>query len=152
MVMELAGTEEQVCSALGSINSFFASETRSTVLGTFSHLHFSFPFSVLLFLSPFSQSSELWNSDPQVGSLLIFPFLHFLFQLREERGALCFVNHDHYTFFLCPLSWLPTALQVLGKELARLPSEPGQHSVWRVVCPMLTCWLNKRKPLLLHIL
>ena len=102
--MELAGTEEQVRSALGSINSFFASETRSTVLGTFSHLHFSFPFSVLLFLSPFSQSSELWNSDPQVGSLLIFRFVHFLFQLREERGALCFVNRDHYTFFLCPLS------------------------------------------------
>lgn len=47
---------------------------------------------------PMSQSSELWDYDPVVGSLFIFQVLYFSFQLWEGRGALCFVSHDH-TFF-----------------------------------------------------
>lgn len=45
----------------------------------------SFPFSVLLFLSPLSQSSELWDYDPEMGLVSIFQFLHFLLPLWEGR-------------------------------------------------------------------
>ena len=78
---------------------FFCRWSQEHNCDNFPHLPFPFPFSVVLFQSPFSQSSEWWDYDPEMGSLLIFQFLHFLFQLREGSEALDFVSHGHYYFF-----------------------------------------------------
>lgn len=119
------GIERQLSSALGKLSSFFFCRwSQEHNCGNFPHLPFPFPFSVVLFQSPFSQSSEWWDYDPEMGSLLIFQFLHFLFQLREASEALDFVSHGHYYFFPPSTRLMPTAFQMLEKELVRLPSAP----------------------------
>lgn len=52
--------------------------------------------------------------------------MNFLFQLWEGRGAFYLVNHGHYALPLWSTKSMPVAFQMLGKELARLPSAPGQ--------------------------
>ena len=67
---------------------FFLEVEPGAQLWQLPHLPFPFPIPVVLFQSPFYQSSEWWDYDPEMGSLLIFQFLHFLFQLREGSEAL----------------------------------------------------------------
>lgn len=81
-IHEMVGIERQLRFALGQLNSFFFRWHQEHSSG---NVPSSFPFSVLLFLSPLSQSSELWDYDPEMGLVSIFQFLHFLLPLWEGR-------------------------------------------------------------------
>lgn len=105
-------------------------------------------------LIPISSLPKQWVVGlwPRNGPCVNLPVLTFLTPTVRRKGALYHLNDGHYAFFPHPLKWMPLAFQILGKELARLPSAPEQHFVWRVVGPIVTFWLHKRKPSLLHIL
>lgn len=93
IVMELGGSSgnwgaAQLCLRQIQFFFFFGKWSQEHNCGNFPHLPFPFPFYVVLFQSPFSQSTERWDYDPEMGSLFIFQFLHFLLQLREGSESL----------------------------------------------------------------
>lgn len=94
IVMELGGSSgnwgaAQLClRQIQFFFFFFGRWSQEHNCGNFPHLPFPFPFYVVLFQSPFSQSTEWWDYDPEMASLFIFQFLHFLLQLREGSEAL----------------------------------------------------------------
>lgn len=110
----------QLC--LGQHQFFFASETRSRVLGNFSHLPFPFPFSVLLFLCPKAVSCGIMTQSWALCSSSRSCISHSSCEKEGEHFVLWAMT---ILFFLHLLSWLPIAFQTPGKELARLVLSTG---------------------------
>lgn len=127
--------------ALPWADSFFEGGTRSRVLGNFFHLPFFFSFPHLLFLSLFSQSSELYGYDPVSAlcesSSSCFFFFFFLIPGVRRKGNTLHCESQSLCLFPPSTKQMPMAFQKLGSDSVRLLLVPGQHSVWRVVGPIV---------------
>lgn len=142
IVMELGGSSgnwgaAQLCLRQIQFFFFFGGGARSTTVAT-SPFAFSFPLSCCVIPISFLPKQWVVGLWPRNGLSVNLPVLAFLIPAERRKWSTLVCEPWSCFFFPPSTKLMPTAFQMLGKELVRLPSAPEQCFAWRIVGAIVT--------------